>query len=108
MNFERIPKTFQCGGQKWTVEQVDRLGDNLLGECRSGECKVLIADKYNCNDTQSEDCKANTFFHELIHGILGNIGYDELNNDHKFVCSFAALLTEAMRDAVFIVREDKG
>lgn len=107
MSLERIPKTFNCGGQKWHVNRVDRLDDNCLGVCRSGECVIEIADKFNANDNQSEDCRVNSYYHELVHSVLTNIGQDELNNDHKFVCSFAALLTEAMRDARFIVKTDK-
>jgi len=44
---ERIPKTFNCGGQQFAVIGVDRLDDNCLGECRGGECVVAIANKYN-------------------------------------------------------------
>lgn len=106
MSLERIPNTFNCGGQQWLVDRVTRLYGNNLGECRSGECVVAIANKYNCGTLQSEDCRVNTFYHELVHAILGNIGQDELNDDHKFVCSFAALLTEAMRDARFIVNKN--
>ncbi len=105
--YERIPKTFQCGGQKWFVDRVNRIDGNNLGECRGGECVVAIASKYNCESFQADECKVNTFYHELVHAILTNIGQDELNNDHKFVCSFAALLTEAMRDARFIVKKDE-
>lgn len=104
VRYERIPKTFNCGGQQWVVDMVDRLDDGQIGECRSGECVVAIAEEYNRATKQSPDCCANTFYHELVHAILGNIGWDELNDDHKFVCSFAALLTEAMRDARFIVK----
>lgn len=105
--YERIPKTFQCGGQKWFVNMADRLDGNCLGLCRGGECVIDIADEFNNKSFQHDECKVNTFYHELVHAILGNIGQDELNDDHKFVCSFAALLTEAMRDARFIVSKDK-
>lgn len=108
IRYERIPRTFNCGGQQWTVNEVERLDGNRLGECRGGECAIMIADKFNCDSSQTADCKQNTFFHELVHAILGNIGYDELNDDHKFVCSFAALLTEAMRDARFIIRKEES
>lgn len=103
--YKRIPNTFNCGGQQWIVNMVDRLDGNNLGECRSGECVVAIADNFNRADRQDRDCCVNTFYHELVHAILINIGWDELSDDHKFVCSFSALLTEAMRDARFIVKE---
>ncbi len=105
---ERIPKMFNCGGQKWYVNKIDRLDDNCLGLCRSGEYVIDIANEFNNKDFQHDECKVNTFYHELVHAILTNIGQDELNNDHKFVCSFAALLTEAMRDARFIVNKDEN
>jgi len=106
MSLERIPNTFNCGGQQWIVDNVGRLGDNELGVCRGGECLIEIAREYGRDNVQAEDCRVNTFYHELVHAILQNTGYDELNNDHKFVCSFAALLTEAMRDARFIVNKE--
>ena len=107
MELKRIPRTFNCGGQQWWVSHVDRLDDNLLGRCSGGECLIEIANEFNNKDLQSDDCKVNTFYHELVHAILDNIGQDELSGDHKFVCSFAALLTESMRDARFIVNDDK-
>lgn len=104
--YKRIPTTFSCGGQQWIVNHVERLDNNILGECRSGECVILISDYFNRSDRQDADCCVNTYYHELVHAILSNIGWDELNNDHKFVCSFSALLTEAMKDARFIVKEN--
>lgn len=38
----------------------------------------------------------NTFFHELIHVILDNMGEKELSANEKFVCTFAGFLTESM------------
>lgn len=103
ISFERIPKHFQCGGQTFEVRMVERCDDNSLGMCMAGKCAVEIAEKYNRHDIQHPDSRINTFYHELTHAILINMGYDELNADHKFVCSFSALLTEAMRDARFVV-----
>jgi len=34
VEYALIPKTFNCGGQQWIVNFVDRLGGNHLGECR--------------------------------------------------------------------------
>lgn len=104
--YDRMPKHFKCAGQKFDVCHVERTDGNALGNCAGGMCKIEIADKYNKEDKQSDDSKVNTFYHELAHAILMNTGYDELNEDHKFVCSFSALLTEAMRDARFIVKYD--
>lgn len=41
----------------------------------------------------------------MIHVILTNMGENELNDNEKFVCSFAGFLTEAMADAKFIDNE---
>lgn len=102
-----IPNHFECAGQTFEVRRVTRCNGNALGQCMAGECAIEIAEKYNQDTTQHPLSQVNTFYHELTHAILINLGYDELNEDHKFVCSFSALLTEAMRNARFIVKSNE-
>lgn len=96
-----IPEKFQCGGQEYVVSMVERCENNSVGlsSCCGGY--VEIANKFNKDTVQSESCKANTFCHEMVHVILGNMGEEELNNNERFVCSFAGFLTEALTSAEY-------
>jgi len=42
-----------------------------------------------------------TFWHELTHAILNDMGEDTLNKNEKFVTGFANRLTKAIRSARF-------
>lgn len=103
--FIPYPKQFNCGGQSVEVRDVERCDNNDVGEAHTCGGFIEIADKFNKDDHTSLDCKRNTFYHELIHVILTNMGESELNANEKFVCSFAGFLTEAMADAQFIDKE---
>lgn len=98
-----IPNCFYCGGQKIEVRLVERCDCNNTGECHACSGYIEIADKFNKDETQSVDSKQNTFMHELVHTILYNMGESELNNNEKFVSSFAGFLTEALRSAEYDV-----
>ena len=103
--FLPYPKQFNCGGQRVEVRDVERCDSNNVGEAHTCGGFIEIADKFNKDDRQSPDSKKNTFYHEMIHVILANMGEHELNDNEKFVCSFAGFLTEAMADAKFIDKD---
>jgi hypothetical protein len=42
-----------------------------------------------------------TFWHELVHAILNDMGEHTLNKDEKFVTGFANRLTKAIKSARF-------
>ena len=95
-NINLIPKTFNCGGQSYEVRHVERCENNSVGISSYCGGYVEIADKFNKDVKQSEGAKVNTFFHELTHVILDNMGEKELSENERFVCAFAGFLTEAM------------
>lgn len=103
--FIPYPKQFRCGGQRIEVRDVERCENNNVGEAHACGGFIEIAHKFNKDDVQSPDSKLNTFYHEMVHVILTNMGENELNDNEKFVCSFAGFLTEAMADAKFIDKE---
>jgi hypothetical protein len=45
--------------------------------------------------------RANTFWHELTHAILHDMGENRLNNNEKFVSAFADRLHQAIKTARF-------
>lgn len=101
MKYEKIPSKYQVGGTNMEVRRVDRCNDNSIGLCLLGAGYVEIADFFNRDSKQSDDCKVNTFYHELTHSILDTMGEDDLSKNERFVNSFAGFLTEAMKNAYF-------
>lgn len=105
LKFIPYPKQIKVGGQRIEVRDVERCNNNSVGEAHTCGGFVEIAHKFNKDDVQSPDSKVNSFYHEMIHVILTNMGENELNDNEAFVCSFAGFLTEAMADAKFIDNE---
>ena len=101
MEICRIPKEYKVGGQKVEVRFVERCENNCIGMEYLASGYIEIADLYNKNLQQSEDSKVNTFYHELVHTILGCMGESDLNGNEKFVNTFAGFLTEAMTTAIW-------
>jgi len=98
-NTNLIPELFNVGGQPYEVRKVERCENNSVGISSYFGGYVEIADKFNKDVKQSEGAKVNTYFHELTHVILDNMGEKELSENERFVCSFAGFLTEAMTTA---------
>ena len=103
--FIPYPRQIKVGGQRIEVRDVERCDDNNAGMAFACSGYVEIADKFSKDSVQAPDSKRNTFFHETIHCILYNMGEYELNDNEKFVSTFAGFLTEAMADAKVIDKE---
>lgn len=101
----KIPKHVVVGKTKVRVNKVHSL---MVGKdaCRGGydwdKQEISIASntpsgmhKYSASD------KANTFWHELTHAILHDMGRDKLNKDEAFVTAFADRLDQAIKTARF-------
>lgn len=97
-----IPKTVSIGGVEYQIQIVERSEDNAIGICSSGRSVIEIAEKFDKDKQQSISCARNTFFHELVHGILDTMGEYELSRNEKFVCCFSGFLNESMKEAKFI------
>lgn len=98
---KHIPKSFNVGGQRYEVRNVQRSENNNVGASNYCGGFVEIAEFFNKDEKQSDGCKVNTFYHELIHIILDNMGEKELSCNERFVSTFAGFLTEAMTTAEF-------
>ncbi len=99
-----IPKSLKVGKRKVTVLQPDglRVGKDV---CRGGynmEDGILMVAKGNQdrNVKYSASERSNTFWHELTHAILHDMGH-KLNYDEKFVNAFADRLDQAIKTARF-------
>lgn len=99
-----IPRSFNLGGTKINVKITDRLSGNTLGSCSTSQSVIQIAKQYmidnECKE-QSEQSIINTFYHELVHGILQMMAEFEMDENEKFVQNFANLLCEAMKSAEY-------
>ena len=100
-NTNLIPLTFHVGGQLYEVRKVERCDNNSVGLSSYCGGFIEIADVFNKDDIQGEGNKTNTFFHELTHVILDNMGEKDLSGNEKFVSTFAGFLTEAMISAEY-------
>ena len=101
-NLNKIPKEITVGGQIIKIEIVDSINFSSLGESCLGAGFIRIANSFRNNAyKQSDDSKLNTFYHELTHVILDNMGKDELSGNEEFVSSFAGFLTEALTSAKY-------
>lgn len=97
-----IPKTLQVGGQTIYVIGVNKTEDDGFADCSLAAGEIHIADVVSKSCLQSDSSKINSYYHELVHLILNNMGYgNDLSSDEHFVCSFAGFLTEAMVTAEF-------
>jgi predicted SprT family Zn-dependent metalloprotease len=90
----KIPKKFKIFGNeiKITISEDLRKSDKY-GETHYNKNEIRIAsDVY---EEKTIDLSI-TFYHELIHMILGKMSEFEKSNDEKFVQTFAELLNQAI------------
>lgn len=92
---EKIPSSFNVGGQTMNVSIKDRLESDKLGECCVAEARIDIAKTFNGRE-QVNAAQVNTFYHELVHCILDTMGENDLSGNEKFVSCFSSFLCEAM------------
>lgn len=81
-------KTFNIIKEK----EIIRLPNELLGEISYMEEVIRISNKISQNEQNQ------TFMHEMIHGLLDKIGYNEMAVDEKFVDRLATGLYEVIKD----------
>ena len=89
-----IPKGFKIFADKYTVKEYKRIDpENSWGE-HSYINKTIKLKK----DMTLEE-KERTFFHEMIHCMLDQLGYDKLSGDEKFVDQMGAALHQIIKTA---------
>lgn len=106
-----LPSSIEIAGQRIGVQIVPELdGFGHLGSCSCSEGVIKIA--CNIDDEgerkQSVDSMRNTYWHEVIHLILDNMGEEKLCANEKFVSCFAGFLTEATKKVVFLEKNKVG
>ena len=95
----KIPSKIRIGGQDINVCIVERIEDEKLGQICLAEGKLLIADNFSTRK-QSDTSKANTFVHEVVHGILDTMCETELSGNEKFVSTFSSFMVDVVEEII--------
>ena len=91
-------KEFKLGAKTWKVKYLNKLienpshpGDYALGMCTPDELAIEISLQDNDGKVFHKTNTEQTFYHELVHVILGEMGH-ELYSDEFFVQTFSVFL----------------
>ena len=99
VGFMQIPKEIKIGGENFTVEFVDRTGGNSMGSTDYAATHITIAKNVDMTPT-SKSSMQGTFFHELVHAMLEELGEYKLNANERFVQSFSSILNQVTQQIV--------
>jgi hypothetical protein len=98
-----IPRKLRIGNKQYSVEVVEAmLQKRHMGGINYGTQTIQLGLRSNTTQkpfapTQVQE----TFWHEVVHGILYDMGRDTLNANERFVTEFAHRLTKAINSARF-------
>jgi len=96
----KIPTKVKVGEDWYTVTRVPQLSEGRNRGCVIYDTKEMLIASQGASCTFTPKQKFNTFWHELTHAILEDMGSD-LYNDEKFVSMFSDRLTNAITTAKF-------
>ena len=99
----KIPKKLRVGDKWYSVEVVEAMVEKgFMGKVYYPEQKIRIGLASTQTGKKFATTDVNdTFWHELVHAILNDMGYDTLNRNEKFVTGFAKRLNKAIETARF-------
>ena len=101
----KIPKSVKVGKTKIDVQQPDgfKLDKNVCRGAYYRSNNTIIVAKGNPerNYLYDADERASTFWHELTHVILQDMGERRLNANERFVSEFSDRLHQAIKTARF-------
>lgn len=99
----KIPKSIKIGKTKYVVEQPHMMDDLcVVGRIHySGTIQVAQCGNYKPKGRkQSKDSRTVTFWHEVMHGILHDMGH-KLYNNEVFVDAVAQRIAQVIKTARF-------
>lgn len=86
-----IPKKFQIFGETYKVKQLVKVDKaDSWGEHNASDNVIKL------KKSLQQDQKEQTYLHEVVHTILTHLSYEKLNNDEKFVDTFAKALHQIL------------
>ena len=98
-----LPRKLKVGDKWYSIEVVEAMREKgYMGRVYYPEQKIKIGKKSAANGRKfSKSDMHDTFWHELVHAILADMGEHQLNNNERFVTRFANRLTRAIETAKF-------
>ena len=98
-----FPRRMRVGKKMYSVEVVEAMIEkNCVGHTRYADRSIKIAAKNNSTGRFLAGAEIrDTFWHEMTHAILEDMGRHTLNRDEKFVTEFANRLSAAIDSARF-------
>jgi methyl coenzyme M reductase alpha subunit len=98
-----FPRRMRVGQKMYSVEVVEAMIEkNCVGRTHYADCNIQIAAKHNSTGRFLAGAEIrNTFWHEVTHAILEDMGRHTLNRDERFVAEFANRLSKAIDSAKF-------
>jgi len=99
----QIPRKMRVGSRTYSVEVVEAMIEkNLMGRTYYPDRNIKIGLKSNSTGRVYRPSEVHdTFWHEVVHAILHDMGEDSLNRNERFVTRFANRLTKAIETARF-------
>lgn len=98
-----IPRKMRIGNKQYSVEIVEAmLEKKRMGHVSYPAQTIKLGLRSNVTHKKFAPAQVQeTFWHEVTHAILHEMGRDTLNRDEKFVTEFAHRLTKAINSARF-------
>lgn len=93
-----IPKEVSFGEQTFVVEKKERMPRFCLGRIHHNSKLIELGTRDALKNPRTDEEMFDTYWHEVVHGILFEMGND-LWNDEAFVSEFADLLVDSMKRA---------
>ena len=98
-----IPRLIRVGNKRYSVEVIEALLDKqTIGRIQYDEQRIQIGLRNGQTNRKlpAADIR-DSFWHELVHAILYDMGRHNLNRDEAFVIGFAGRLSKAIDSARF-------
>lgn len=99
----QVPTTIRVGKHRYSIEVVEAmLRKHEMGRAHYDKRRIEVGRKSNTTGKRYSNTQImDTFWHEVVHVILNEMGEHSLNNDERFVTEFANRLTQAINTAEF-------
>ena len=98
-----IPRKIRIGNKMYTIDIVETMMRQAdMSRIFYDDKRIMIGKKSNVTGKAYKKKELdNSFYHELVHGILYDMGRHRLNADEEFVTEFANRLQDALKSARF-------
>jgi len=98
-----IPRRIRVGKKLYSIEVVEAMLEKKhMGKVYYPQQTIKLGRTSNVTGRRyQEEEIQDTFWHEVVHAILHDMGRDALNRDETFVTGFANRLTRAINSAKF-------